>query len=610
LVELLLKRGANAAKPSERGNTALHLAALQGGPDVVRILLKHNADPNALNEQHQTPLHLAISGDGDLEVIKLLVNAGAKLNIPNNEGITPVRLASIRGENKAYDFLLAAAGGKEPAPTAPLAKKSVQQLIAELSSDKREIRIAAQRELVTRGKDVMPDLLKAIDAGSNIAPFYELFQAMGPNAEAALPTLEAKLAEKNHVYMAAITIERIKPGGIAKLSNETKQKAAQGLQQALIDPKIDVAAGVHARLLISLGQPAVPVVLQLLRHTKPEIRAFMARQLEYANFQSDEVRAELLRLQTEDPDPEVRAKASQGLANPKFHSIQAKSALIKRLRTPPVDIIWSPNQTDAEREAAAAKRRQVEALLDETAKALASYGPAIVDDLLPIARNEDDLASKQVPNVWNKLGPDAVPKFESLLTDNDPNVRRLAYQQIGRLALESPAALSILRDHLNNDDPQHRQFAADAAVQNRVALKPLRPAIFSLLSDNQIKLRTRLSLVLTISRIDPPAAKSADEVREFLPEIIEAAKSGEYFDRCIALELLGSLGSAAVDARPQLQRIVKEPAPPLPTGPRPRVGEEMTEEWKKAAVAQHQTIMIRQLASEAIKQIEEDLPAK
>ena len=42
------------------GLTPLHAAAMFGRPDMVKFLLKNQADPNALNEQQQTPLHLAL----------------------------------------------------------------------------------------------------------------------------------------------------------------------------------------------------------------------------------------------------------------------------------------------------------------------------------------------------------------------------------------------------------------------------------------------------------------------------------------------------------------------------------------------------------------------
>ena len=66
------------AQPVKAGDqpTPLHRAALQDGLEAVELLLDHGADPNALDDRHQTPLHLAISGDADIRIVKRLVNAG------------------------------------------------------------------------------------------------------------------------------------------------------------------------------------------------------------------------------------------------------------------------------------------------------------------------------------------------------------------------------------------------------------------------------------------------------------------------------------------------------------------------------------------------------
>jgi len=42
------------------GLTPLHLAALKGKPMMTKFLLEHGADPNALSEHRETPLHLAL----------------------------------------------------------------------------------------------------------------------------------------------------------------------------------------------------------------------------------------------------------------------------------------------------------------------------------------------------------------------------------------------------------------------------------------------------------------------------------------------------------------------------------------------------------------------
>lgn len=63
------------------GQTPLHLAAKKGRPIVVELLLDKGAQPNAKNNKGQSPLDLALI-DGRTQVAKLLVNQGAEIE-PN-----------------------------------------------------------------------------------------------------------------------------------------------------------------------------------------------------------------------------------------------------------------------------------------------------------------------------------------------------------------------------------------------------------------------------------------------------------------------------------------------------------------------------------------------
>ena len=57
--------------------TALHIAAAAGFKHLVRALIEHHADVNALNWKRQTPLMLA-AFKGNVDVLQLLLENGAK----------------------------------------------------------------------------------------------------------------------------------------------------------------------------------------------------------------------------------------------------------------------------------------------------------------------------------------------------------------------------------------------------------------------------------------------------------------------------------------------------------------------------------------------------
>lgn len=86
--------------------TPLHIAAKAGNTDAVRLLLKSGADVNAkVDAKHtQRPLHMAAGGIAPTEIIHVLVNAGAKLDLRDTESNSPLMVAARRierGSNEA-----------------------------------------------------------------------------------------------------------------------------------------------------------------------------------------------------------------------------------------------------------------------------------------------------------------------------------------------------------------------------------------------------------------------------------------------------------------------------------------------------------------------------
>jgi serine/threonine-protein phosphatase 6 regulatory ankyrin repeat subunit C len=68
------------------GWTDLHEAALAGGAERVKELLKKGADPNTQDKKGRTPLHWA-AYIGHFDVVELLLKHGADPNIKINTAI-------------------------------------------------------------------------------------------------------------------------------------------------------------------------------------------------------------------------------------------------------------------------------------------------------------------------------------------------------------------------------------------------------------------------------------------------------------------------------------------------------------------------------------------
>lgn len=73
------------------GSTLLHFAAYTGNMEATKLLVELNADVNALNEDHWTPLH-DTTVHGNFDIYDYLVSHGALENIENNVGCTPKQL--------------------------------------------------------------------------------------------------------------------------------------------------------------------------------------------------------------------------------------------------------------------------------------------------------------------------------------------------------------------------------------------------------------------------------------------------------------------------------------------------------------------------------------
>ena len=61
LVELLLRHGADVHYATERGNTALHLAAYLETQDIIELLLRYGAEKEVFNERDLTPYGVAFA---------------------------------------------------------------------------------------------------------------------------------------------------------------------------------------------------------------------------------------------------------------------------------------------------------------------------------------------------------------------------------------------------------------------------------------------------------------------------------------------------------------------------------------------------------------------
>ena len=106
LLKKTLKAGADVHCTDSYNGTGLIRAADRGHVEIIKELLKTDIRVNHINRLGWTALHEAIIlGDGGkrhTEVVCLLVDAGADVNLPDKDGVTPLAHA----KNKRFTDII------------------------------------------------------------------------------------------------------------------------------------------------------------------------------------------------------------------------------------------------------------------------------------------------------------------------------------------------------------------------------------------------------------------------------------------------------------------------------------------------------------------------
>lgn len=105
-VRALLSAGAkvNEKEQSYMGNTPVYLATCTGNKEVLKLLIDSGADVNTRNNLGQTALDNALLQEYDLEVIKILTNAGA--HVQPDFGRSAMHYLTQKNNPKLIEFLL------------------------------------------------------------------------------------------------------------------------------------------------------------------------------------------------------------------------------------------------------------------------------------------------------------------------------------------------------------------------------------------------------------------------------------------------------------------------------------------------------------------------
>lgn len=195
LIEALLEKGANPNAVNNAGVTALHTACRSTADNealsqIVGALLAAGADPNAPDAQGFTPLMVCASR-GRLDPMKLLLDAGAKINDRNNTGMNAITYAIMSG-----DF--ASRAGWEIDLQNPSAGSERQIGFLAIAIEQADS-LGSVRFLMGKGADIniqdnggWTPIMRAAGLG-NIDLYKQIITIAGGDAE--LPAAKEKLGE-------------------------------------------------------------------------------------------------------------------------------------------------------------------------------------------------------------------------------------------------------------------------------------------------------------------------------------------------------------------------------------------------------------------------------
>lgn len=106
LVRALIDRGADVNATNHNGGTALMYSALPGSVDSVELLIASGSEINAVGRNGWNALMIA-AAKGHAGVIGVLIDHGADANAPDVYGWTPLMRAVYENHSDAVDALLA-----------------------------------------------------------------------------------------------------------------------------------------------------------------------------------------------------------------------------------------------------------------------------------------------------------------------------------------------------------------------------------------------------------------------------------------------------------------------------------------------------------------------
>jgi hypothetical protein len=164
LITNFVTSGGDVNLRDEKGNPVLTLlVANEGSPELIRLLIQHGANVNAINFSLETPLDWAVF-KGRTDIVSMLLQARANPNAQNADGDTPLMLAI-----QACSSFVKRTSGTDGC-NADI--KIIEQLRA-AGADPNILNKKSESPQIVIGKMLEPDVEKSIPARDRVAARME-----------------------------------------------------------------------------------------------------------------------------------------------------------------------------------------------------------------------------------------------------------------------------------------------------------------------------------------------------------------------------------------------------------------------------------------------------
>ncbi|CAH3185894.1 unnamed protein product, partial [Porites evermanni] len=197
LVNFLLEQGANVLLKDEDGNTALHFAcgiwsSASCACDVLNCLTENGADINAIRNDNSTPLMLASSG-GYVDQVTFLIKHGANVHLQDKNGDTALHHAAPNMNNwLEIVCALTAAGASHMCNNQGLTPLLVASSIGNIAA----VEELLKNQEVTKGQRI--DALELLGATIFTRPSWDVYDILSEGFSYLMRGMEERFADPLH----------------------------------------------------------------------------------------------------------------------------------------------------------------------------------------------------------------------------------------------------------------------------------------------------------------------------------------------------------------------------------------------------------------------------